>query len=62
MAGHSKWANTKHRKERADHKKGKIFSRTIKELISAVKMGGAGSEIECSFTYDHSESQGPEYS
>lgn len=40
MAGHSKWANTKHRKERADHKKGKIFSRTIKELISAVKMGG----------------------
>ncbi|EPP35337.1 DNA-binding regulatory, YebC/PmpR family protein [Chlamydia ibidis] len=40
MAGHSKWANTKYRKERADHKKGKIFSRTIKELISAVKMGG----------------------
>ena len=40
MAGHSKWANTKHRKERADHKKGKILSRTIKELISAVKMGG----------------------
>lgn len=41
MAGHSKWANTKHRKERADHKKGKIFSRIIKELISAVKLGGA---------------------
>lgn len=41
MAGHSKWANTKYRKERADHKKSKIFSRTIKELISAVKMGGA---------------------
>lgn len=40
MAGHSKWANTKYRKERADHKKGKIFSRTIKELIAAVKMGG----------------------
>ncbi|BAE81610.1 conserved hypothetical protein [Chlamydia felis Fe/C-56] len=40
MAGHSKWANTKYRKERADHKRGKIFSRTIKELISAVKMGG----------------------
>ncbi|SPN73692.1 Transcriptional regulatory protein PmpR,hypothetical protein,DNA-binding regulatory protein, YebC/PmpR family,Domain of unknown function DUF28 [Chlamydia serpentis] len=40
MAGHSKWANTKHRKERADHKKGKIFSRIIKELISAVKLGG----------------------
>lgn len=41
MAGHSKWANIKHRKERADQKKGKIFSRIIKELISAVKQGGA---------------------
>ncbi|WP_213318692.1 YebC/PmpR family DNA-binding transcriptional regulator [Chlamydiifrater volucris] len=40
MAGHSKWANTKYRKERADHKKGKIFSRIIKELITAVKAGG----------------------
>ncbi|MBX7066878.1 MAG: YebC/PmpR family DNA-binding transcriptional regulator [Parachlamydiales bacterium] len=41
MAGHSKWANIKHRKERADKKKGKIFSRIIKEIISAVKQGGA---------------------
>lgn len=40
MAGHSKWANIKHRKGRADAKKGKIFSRLIKELISAVKLGG----------------------
>lgn len=41
MAGHSKWANTKHRKERADKKKGKIFSRIIKEIMSAVRQGGA---------------------
>lgn len=41
MAGHSKWANIKHRKERADQKKGKIFSRIMKEIISAVKQGGA---------------------
>lgn len=40
MAGHSKWANIKHKKERADSKKGKIFSRCAKEIISAVKMGG----------------------
>lgn len=40
MAGHSKWANIKHRKERADKKKGKIFSRVAKEIISAVKLGG----------------------
>ena len=41
MAGHSKWANIKHRKERADAKKGKVFSRITKEIISAVKQGGA---------------------
>lgn len=40
MAGHSKWANIKHKKERADSKKGKIFSRITKEIISAVKQGG----------------------
>lgn len=40
MAGHSKWANIKHKKERADAKKGKIFSRIAKEIITAVKLGG----------------------
>lgn len=41
MAGHSKWANIKHRKERADARKGKLFSRAAKEIITAVKVGGA---------------------
>lgn len=41
MAGHSKWANIKHRKERSDKKKGKIFSRIVKEIVSAVKQGGS---------------------
>lgn len=40
MAGHSKWANIKHKKDRADKQKGKIFSRIAKEIISAVKVGG----------------------
>lgn len=40
MAGHSKWANIKHKKARADAKKGKVFSRIAKELIVAVKLGG----------------------
>ncbi|MBS0621768.1 MAG: YebC/PmpR family DNA-binding transcriptional regulator [Verrucomicrobia bacterium] len=44
MAGHSKWANIKHRKERADARKGKAFSKVAKEIISAVKMGGADPE------------------
>jgi YebC/PmpR family DNA-binding regulatory protein len=41
MAGHSKWANIKHKKERADAKKGKVFSRVTKEIITAVKLGGS---------------------
>jgi YebC/PmpR family DNA-binding regulatory protein len=40
MAGHSKWANIRHRKGKADAKKGKIFSRIAKEIITAVKLGG----------------------
>lgn len=44
MAGHSKWANIKHRKGKADAKKGKIFSRIAKEIISSVKLGGSDSK------------------
>lgn len=41
MAGHSKWANIKHRKGKSDARKGKVFSRIAKEIISAVKVGGS---------------------
>lgn len=41
MAGHSKWANIKHRKGKADAIKGKIFSRITKEIITAVKLEGS---------------------
>jgi len=40
MAGHSKWANIKHRKGRQDAKRGKVFSRLIRELTVASKLGG----------------------
>src|SRR6185503_3892666 len=40
MAGHSKWANIKHRKERQDSKRGKIFTRLIKEITVAARLGG----------------------
>jgi YebC/PmpR family DNA-binding regulatory protein len=40
MAGHSKWANIKHKKGAADKAKGKIFSRIAKEIMVAAKMGG----------------------
>jgi len=41
MAGHSKWANIKHKKAATDAKRGKIFTRLIREITVAAKMGGA---------------------
>ncbi len=41
MAGHSKWANTKHRKAAQDSRRGKIFTKIIRELVTAAKLGGA---------------------
>jgi YebC/PmpR family DNA-binding regulatory protein len=40
MAGHSKWANTRHRKARADEKRGKVFSKIAKEIMIAARQGG----------------------
>jgi len=40
MAGHSKWANTKHRKAAQDSKRAKIFTKIIRELTVAAKSGG----------------------
>ena len=41
MAGHSKWANIQHRKNRQDEKRGRLFTRLIKEITVAAKLGGA---------------------
>ena len=40
MSGHSKWANIKHKKAAADAKRGKIWTRLIKEITVAARMGG----------------------
>ena len=40
MAGHSKWANIQHRKGRQDERRGKIWTRLIKEITVAARMGG----------------------
>ncbi|NLG89201.1 MAG: YebC/PmpR family DNA-binding transcriptional regulator [Clostridiaceae bacterium] len=40
MAGHSKWANIKHKKEKADAQRGKIFTKLGREIAVAVRMGG----------------------
>ncbi|HAP32493.1 MAG TPA: YebC/PmpR family DNA-binding transcriptional regulator [Firmicutes bacterium] len=47
MAGHSKWANVKHRKARVDAQKGKIFTKLAREIIIAAKEGGG--DLEANF-------------
>src|SRR5690625_1630690 len=40
MAGHSKWSNIKHRKAAQDARRGKIFTRLIREIVIAARLGG----------------------
>jgi len=40
VAGHSKWANIKHKKAKEDAKRGKVFTKLIRELVVAARMGG----------------------
>ena len=40
MAGHSKWANIQHRKKAQDSKRGKVFTKIIREITVAVKLAG----------------------
>ena len=40
MAGHSKWANIQHRKGRQDDKRGKVWTRVIREIMVAARLGG----------------------
>jgi YebC/PmpR family DNA-binding regulatory protein len=44
MSGHSKWATTKHKKAAADAKRGKVFTKIIREITVAAKMGGGDPE------------------
>lgn len=44
MAGHSKWANIKHKKAREDAKRGKVFTKLIKEITVCAKAGGGEPE------------------
>lgn len=51
MAGHSKWANIRHRKERQDKKKGKIWSKCSKAIMVAARAGGADPETNLALRY-----------
>jgi YebC/PmpR family DNA-binding regulatory protein len=45
MAGHSKWANIQHRKGRQDEKRGKAWTRAIREIMVAARLGGGDTSI-----------------
>lgn len=51
MAGHSKWANIKHRKARQDNKKGKIWSKCSKAIMAAARAGGGDPDTNLALRY-----------
>ncbi len=51
MAGHSKWANIKHRKERQDKKKGALWSKCSRAIIAAARQGGPDPETNLTLRY-----------
>ena len=59
MAGHSKWANIQHRKGRQDAKRGKVFTKLIKEITVAARMGGgdAGANPRLRLAMDKAKAQ-----
>ena len=54
MAGHSKWANIQHQKKAQDNKRGKVFTKIIREITVAVRLAGpdisSNSRIEIAMT------------
>ncbi len=49
MAGHSKWANIKRHKAKVDAKRGKLYTKIIREITVAAKMGGGDAEFQSTF-------------
>lgn len=58
MAGHSKWANIKHKKAKEDAKRGKIFTRLIRELTVAARNGGSDPDMNPRLRLAISKAQG----
>ncbi|MFT5422730.1 MAG: YebC/PmpR family DNA-binding regulatory protein [Phycisphaerales bacterium] len=51
MAGHSKWANIRHRKDRQDKKKGKVWSKCSKAIMAAARTGGMDPDTNLGLRY-----------
>ncbi len=61
MSGHSKWATIKHKKGALDAKRGKIFTRLIKEIGIAAKNGGGDPDTNPAAAWRHPRRQGGEH-
>ena len=61
MSGHSKWATIKHKKGALDAKRGKIFTRLIKEITIAAKGGGGDPDGNPAAAQRHRRRQGREH-
>ena len=61
MSGHSKWATIKHKKAAVDARRGKVFTKLIRELTSAARMGGGDVDIEPASAHGGGDSQDGEY-
>ena len=61
MSGHSKWASIKHKKGALDAKRGRIFTRIIKELTVAARAGGGDPDMNPRLAHDHRRLEGREY-
>ena len=59
MAGHSHWANIKHRKAAVDAKRGKLWSKLSKAIIVAAKMGGGDPDMNLRLRYAIDEAPKP---
>ena len=60
MAGHSKWANIQHRKGRQDEKRGRIWTRIIREIVVAARAGGGDKDYNDFVFSFRSDSLAPE--
>ena len=61
MSGHSKWATIKHKKAATDARRGKMFTKFIRELTIATRVGGADPDTNPRLRTSYSHGQGRKY-
>ena len=61
MSGHSKWSTIKRKKGATDAKRGKVFTKLIKEITVAARFGGGRSKCQSASSHSYCRSQGREH-